>query len=128
MLAGLAGAPAMAQSEAGVLNAYVVKAPISGLPQGPYSQWTEAQSKMAFGRINGFCRYLCVDQYRNESFKDKTAAERAMAEARICLGACFVSHLPPDHPQSAGLMSQLHADHEKAKQLGSPVPWPLPGK
>jgi hypothetical protein len=123
-----AGAPAMAQSEEAKLNAYVVNAPIAGLPQGPYSRWTEAQRKMALGRINGFCRYLCVDRYRDQAFKDKMAAERAMAEAKVCLGACFISHLPADSPQAASLKRELHADHEKAMRLGSTVPWPLPEK
>ncbi len=127
-LAGAAGSPAMAQSEEAKLNAYIVTAPIAGLPQGPYSRWTEAQQKMALSRINGFCRSLCVDQHSSESFKDKMSAERAMTEARVCLGACFVSHLPPDAPQLPALKHELHADHEKAKLAGSTIPWPLPEK
>ena len=34
--------PAMAQSPEAEIDAYAVKAPISGLPSGPYSQWTVA--------------------------------------------------------------------------------------
>jgi hypothetical protein len=120
--------PAMAQSQEAEINAYAVKAPISGLPPGPYSGWTEAQRQTAFGRVRGFCQFLCVDKYANMAFPDRTAAERTAAEAKVCLGACIAGHLPPDYPQLAELTQQLHADYGKAKQAGSPIPWPLPGK
>jgi hypothetical protein len=128
MLAGLVCLPPAGQSQEGDVNAYIVKAPIAGLPSGPFSQWTEAQREMAFGRVRGFCQFLCVDKYGNESFRDRATAERTTAEAKVCLGACIAAHLPPDYPRYADLTKQLHADYDKAKQLGSNMPWPLPGK
>ncbi len=128
VLAGAFCAPAMAQSPEAEVNAYAVKAPISGLPKGPYGQWTEAQRQSAFGHIRGFCQFLCVDKYANTSFHDRAAAERAAFQAKVCLGACIAGHLPADYPQLADLTRQLHADYDKAKQLGSSIPWPLPGK
>jgi len=120
--------PAIAQSQEADVNAYIANAPISGLPRGPYSQWTEPQRKMAFGRVDGFCRFLCVDKYSNASFPDRAAAERAAAGAKLCLGACIVNHLPADYPGLDKLKQELRADWEKARQLGSAAPWPLAGK
>ncbi len=126
ILAGLVS-PA-AQSQEGDVNAYIVKAPIAGLPSGQFSQWTEPQREMAFGRVRGFCEFLCVDKYGNETFHDRAAAERTAAEAEVCLGACIAGHLPPDYPRYADLIKELHAGYDKAKQLGSKMPWPLAGK
>jgi hypothetical protein len=120
--------PAMAQSPEAEVNAYAVKAPISGLPAGPFSRWTEAQRQTSFGHVRGFCQFLCVDRYANMAFPDRAAAERTAAVAKVCLGACIAGHLPADYPQLAALTQQLHADYDKARQLGSAIPWPLPGK
>jgi hypothetical protein len=109
-------------------NAYIARAPIAGLPPGTYSQWTEAQRKTAYRRIGGFCEFLCVDAYGNRSFPNVAAAEKAKAEVKVCLGACIVNHLPADFPQLAELKQQLRADYDKARQLGSPIKWPLQGK
>ena len=128
VIASLAGQEAMAQSVDSDVNAYIARAPIAGLPPGTFSQWTEVQKKTAHARIGGFCQYLCVDAYGNTSFPNAAAAERAKAEVKVCLGACIVNHLPADYPQLAELKQQLRADYEKAKQLGSAVRWPLPGK
>jgi hypothetical protein len=119
-----AGAP----SGNGELNAYVVKAPIAGLPKGPFSQWSEVDKKNAVERVGGFCRYLCVEAYENNAFPNEAAANLARAEVKVCLGACIAAHLPADHPQLATIKEQLRANYEKAKQLGSSTPWPLPGK
>jgi hypothetical protein len=110
------------------VNAYIAKAPITGLPPGTYSQWTEEQKKTAIKRVGGFCEFLCVDSYGNTSFPDKAAAERAKAEAKVCLAACIVNHLPADYPQLNAMKQDLRADFEKAKKLGSAIAWPLPGK
>ncbi len=128
VLAVAAVAPAVAQSPQAEVNAYAVKAQISGLPSGPYSQWTEPQRQAVFGRVRGFCQFLCVDKYANMAFSDRAVAERVTVEAKVCLEACIAGHLPPDYPQLAELTKQLRADHEKARQLGSATPWPLPGK
>ena len=119
---------AMAQDPEAEANAAAVKAPISALPKGPYSQWTEPQRQSAFGQVRGFCQFLCVDKYANTAFPDHTAAERTAAVAKVCLGACIAGHLPADYPKLAELKQQLRADYDKAKQLGSAIPWPLPGK
>ncbi len=127
-LAGLVSNPPAGQAQEGDVNAYIVKAPIAGLPSGPFGKWTEAQREMAFGRVRGFCQFLCVDKYSNESFPSKDAAERTAAEAKVCLGACIAGHLPPDYPRYADLTKELHADYDQARQLGSKIPWPLPGQ
>jgi len=124
----LAWLQAAAQTPDGDVNAYIARAPIAGLPPGTYSQWTDAQRNTVVVRIGGFCRYLCADAYSNTSFPNLAAAERAKAEVKVCLGACIVSHLPADYPQLPDLKQQLHADYDKARQLGSPIKWPLPGK
>jgi len=127
VLAGL-GPAGIARSQEADINAYIVKAPIAGLPSGPFSQWTEAQRETAFGRVRGFCQFLCVDKYGSETFPDRATAERTALEAKVCLGACIAGHLPPDYPRYADLTKQLHADYDKARQLGSKIPWPLPGQ
>jgi hypothetical protein len=119
---------AYAQAQDGDVNAYIAKAPIAGLPPGGYAQWSEAQTQTALKRIGGFCEFMCVDSYGNTSFSDKPAAERAKAEAKVCLAACIVSHLPPDYPQLAAMKGDLRADFDKAKELGSKMKWPLPGR
>jgi hypothetical protein len=128
VLSLLAGLHAAAQTPDDSVNAYIAKAPIAGLPPGNYSQWTEAQKKTAYTRIGGFCQFLCVDAYGNRSFPNVAAAEKAKAEIKVCLGACIINHLPADFPELAGLKQQLRADFDKAKQLGSPIKWPLQGK
>ncbi len=129
-LAGFSCRGALALTQDTDVNSYIAKAPIPGVPPGSnsYSQWSEGQRKTAFGRIRGFCQFLCVDKYSGASFKSRAAAERTMTEAKVCLEACIVNHLPPDYPGLAGLKQQLHADYGKVRQLGSPIPWPLPGK
>ena len=117
-----------AQAKDEDLNAHIAKAPIAGLPPGTYSQWTDEQKKTAIRRVGGFCEFLCVDSYGNTSFPNKAAAERAKAEAKVCLAACIVNHLPADYPQLNAMKQDLRADFEKAKKLGSSVIWPLPGK
>ncbi len=124
-MAGLAFGSALAQSQDD--NAYIARTPISGVPQIPYSAWTEAQQKTIFPRVDGFCRFLCVDKYNNTSFPNKAAAERAATEAKVCLGACIVNHLPLDYPNLIVLARQLRADFARAKELGSTITWPLPG-
>ena len=119
---------AVAQVKDEDVNAYIAKAPIAGLPPGTYSQWTEEQKKTAITRVGGFCEFLCVDSYSNTSFPNKAAADRAKAEAKVCLAACIVNHLPADYPQLSAMRQDLHADFERAKKLGSAMAWPLPGK
>jgi len=119
---------AVAQAKGEELNAYIAKAPITCLPPGTYSQWTDEQKKTAIKRVGGFCEFLCVDSYGNTSFPNKAAADRATAEAKVCLAACIVNHLPADYPQLAAMKQDLRADFEKAKKLGSAMAWPLPGK
>ena len=123
----LASTPA-AQAKDEDLNAHIAKAPIAGLPPGTYSQWTDEQKKTAIRRVGGFCEFLCVDSYGNASFPNVAAAERARAEAKVCLAACIVNHLPADYPHLNGMKQDLRADFEKAKKLGSSIVWPLPGK
>jgi hypothetical protein len=123
----LASTPA-AQAKDEDLNAHIAKAPIAGLPPGTYSQWTDEQKKTAMRRVGGFCEFLCVDSYGSASFPNVAAAERAKAEAKVCLAACIVNHLPADYPQLNGMKQDLRADFEKAKKLGSPIKWPLPEK
>jgi hypothetical protein len=125
----LANCPsASAQSPEAEVNAYAVKAPISGIPTSAYSEWTETQRQSTFGKVRGFCQFLCVDKYATAAFPDKAAADRTATTAKVCLEACIVAHLPADYPQLADLTEQLRADYGKAKQLGSAIPWPLPGK
>jgi hypothetical protein len=119
---------AVAQSKDGDVNAYIAAAPIAGLPEGTFSQWTEAQKKTAVSRIGGFCQFLCVDAYSNVTFPNVAAAERAKADVKLCLSACIVNHLPKDYPDLEGLKQDLRANYDKAKQLGSAAPWPLPRK
>ena len=118
----------VAQAKDEDVNAHIAKAPITGLPPGLYSQWTEEQKKTATKRVGGFCEFLCVDSYGNASFPNKAAAERAKAEAKVCLAACIVNHLPADYPQLNAMKQDLRADFEKARKLGSAIAWPLPGK
>ena len=117
-----------AQAKDEDLNAHIAKAPIAGLPPGTYSRWTDEQKKTAIRRVGGFCEFLCVDSYGTASFPNVAAAERARAEAKVCLAACIVNHLPADYPQLNGMKQDLRADFEKAKKLGSPITWPLPEK
>ena len=126
-LTALALHPCGSRSQESDVNAYISRAPIAGLPQGPYSRWTDEQKKLAFKRVVGFCDFLCVDSH-SKSYPSKAAADRATSEAKTCLGACVVNHLPQDFPQRAALKAQLRADYERAKQLGSTVPWPLPDR
>ena len=119
---------AFAQSPDAEVAAYAVNAPISGLPAVPYSQWTPAQRLSTFGKVRGFCQFLCVDKYETASFPKKAAVDRAAAVAKVCLEACIVGHLPADYPQIADLKQELHKDFDKAKQLGAGLSWPLPGK
>ncbi|MGA7328492.1 MAG: hypothetical protein WBX25_29380 [Rhodomicrobium sp.] len=127
ILFALAARPAVfAQSSDSDVNAYIAKVPIAGLPGGPYAQWTEEQRKTAFQRVESFCRYVCVDRYTNASFPDKAAAMRAMAEAKVCLGACVFNHLPADYPNLSSVKQETLTDYNKARQLGSQVTWPLP--
>lgn len=121
-------APGAALGQDANVNAYIVKAPIAGAPSGPFSHWSEAERQVAFGRVKGFCEFLCVDKYKGERFPDKATAERTAVEAKVCLGACIAGHLPADYPHYADLTKQLHADYDKARQLGSKQAWPLPGK
>jgi hypothetical protein len=116
-----------AASQENDVNAYIARAPIAGVPNAPYGQWNEEQKKGAFKRVVSFCEFLCIDS-RAASYLDKAAADRATAEAKTCLGACIVNHLPQDFPQLAALKTQLRSDYEKAKQLGSSIAWPLQGK
>ena len=124
----VAAGATLAQTPDGDVNAYIAKAPIAGLPQGDYAHWTDQQRATAFKRIGGFCDFLCLDSYGNARFPDVAAAERAKAEAKVCLAACIVSHLPGDYPQLAAMTSDLRADFDRAKQLGSQMKWPLPGR
>ena len=110
------------------INAHIAKAPIAGLPQGNYSQWSQEQKNTTIKRVGGFCEFLCLDPYSNTSFPNVAIAELIKAEAKVCLAACIVNHLPPDYPQLAGMKQDLRTDFEKAKKLGSPINWPLPGK
>ena len=119
---------AVAQAKDEDVNAYIAKAPITGLPPGAYSQWSEEQKKTAIKRVGGFCEFLCVDFYGSTSFPNKAAADRAKAEAKVCLAACIVNHLPADYPQLSAMKQDLLADFEVAKKLGSAIAWPLPGK
>ncbi len=119
---------AVAQAKDEDVNAYIAKAPITGLPPGAYGQWSEEQKKTAIKRVGGFCEFLCVDSYGSTSFPNKAAADRAKAEAKVCLAACIVNHLPADYPQLSAMKQDLHADFEVAKKLGSAIAWPLPGK
>jgi hypothetical protein len=123
---GAAGA-AFAEAQ-GDVNAYIATAPISGLPPGRWAQWSDEQRAAAFKRIGGFCEFMCVDSYGSTTFPNAAAAERAKAEAKVCLAACIVNHLPPDYPQLAAMKGDLRADFDKAKQLGSTMKWPLPGR
>jgi hypothetical protein len=109
------------------VNAYIAKAPIAGVPAGPYGQWSEDQKKTAFKRVAGFCQFLCVDP-KAQTYASPQAAEIATAEAKTCLGACVVSHLPLDFPRYNDLQAQLKSDYARAKQLGSRISWPLPGR
>ncbi len=118
----------VAQAKAEDVNAHIAKAPIAGLPPGTYNKWTDEQKKTAIKRVGGFCEFLCVDSYGNTSFRNQAAAERAKAEAKVCLAACIVNHLPPDYPQLAAMEQDLRADFEKARKLGSAIAWPLQGK
>jgi hypothetical protein len=122
----LAAGAALAEAQDGDVNAYIAKAPIAGLPPGVYAQWSEEQKRTAFKRIGGFCEFMCVDSYGNASFPNVAAAERAKAEAKVCLGACIFNHLPADYPQLSAMKSDLRADFDKAKDLGSKMKWPLP--
>jgi hypothetical protein len=117
---------ANAQTLDGDAIAYIAKAPIAGLPAGNYAQWTEEQRAAALKRIGGFCEFMCVDSYGAAGFTSAAEAERAKAEAKFCLAACIVAHLPPDYPQLAGMKTDLRADFDKAKALGSALKWPLP--
>jgi len=131
MLIGLAAvfcAPAIAQPPQAEINAYAVKAPISGLPKGPYSQWTAKQRQMVFGHIRSFCQFLCMDKNANMVFPDRASADRTMAESKICLGGCIAGHLPADYPGLGEFKQQLRADYDQARKMGSTTPWPLPGK
>jgi hypothetical protein len=116
-----------AASQESDVNAYIAKAPIAGVPNTPYGQWNEEQKKGTFKRVVSFCEFLCVDSHA-ASYPNKAAADRATAEAKTCLGACVVNHLPQDFPQLAALKAQLRSDYEKAKQLGSSIAWPPQGK
>ena len=118
----------VAQAKDEDVNAHIAKAPIAGLPPGSFSQWTEEQKKTAIKRVGGFCEFLCVDSYGSTSFSNKAEADRAKAEAKVCLAACIVSHLPPDYPQLSAMKQDLRADFEKARKLGSAIVWPLSGK
>jgi hypothetical protein len=119
---------ASARAEERDVNAFIAKTPIMGLPAGNYSQWTDEQKKTAFTKIGGFCQFLCVDTYGNAAFRNKAVADRAKAEAKVCLGTCIIGHLPKDYPQLPALKQQLQADYAMAKQLGSSVPPPQQGK
>jgi hypothetical protein len=127
LIAAIPG-PAIAQAKDADVNSYIAKAPIEGLPQGPYKRWNDDDKKKAYARVGGFCQFLCVDAYGNATFPNIAAAERARTEVRVCLGACIVNHLPPDYPDLPALTQELHANYDRAKQLGSSAPWPLPGK
>ncbi len=118
----------VAQAKDEDVNAHIAKAPIAGLPPGTYSQWTDEQKKTVIKRVGGFCEFLCVDSYGNTAFPNKAAAERAKAEAKVCLAACIVNHLPPDYPALSAMKQDLRADFDKARQLGSAIVWPLPGR
>jgi hypothetical protein len=120
------GSVALAKDED--VNAFIARAPITGLPPGTYGQWSEEQKKTVIKRVGGFCEFLCVDSYGNTSFPTRAAADRATAEAKVCLAACIVNHLPGDYPQLAAMKQDLRTDFEKAKKLGSAMAWPLPGK
>jgi hypothetical protein len=124
----LAAAVALAQAPDGDVNAYIAKVPIAGLPAGNYAQWSDEQQRTAFKRIGGFCEFMCLDSYANTSFPNMAAAERAKAEAKVCLAACIVNHLPPDYPQLSAMKGDLRADYDKAKELGSKMKLPLPGR
>ncbi len=117
---------AMAQTRGADVNAYIAKTPIAGLPAGSFSQWTEEQKKTAITRIGGFCEFLCVDPPR--TLPNVAAVELTKAEAKVCLAACIVNHLPPDYPQLMGMKQDLRINYDRAKKLGSAMGWPLPGK
>ncbi len=123
----LGPAPA-ANAQNGDINSYIARAPIAGLPKGAYNQWSDQERITAHKRIGGFCDYLCVDAYGNGSFTSVQAADRAKAEAKVCLGACILNHLPPDYPNMPQLKQQVSTDYAEAKRLGSTLPWPLPQK
>ncbi len=127
-IGGLPLSSADVQSKEVDLNTYIAQLPIAGLPEGLFAKWTDDQKRTAFKRIGGFCQFLCVDSYANITFANAAAAEKAKAEVKVCLGACIVNHLPSDYPDLAGMKQDLRANYEKAKQLGSSAPWPLPGK
>ncbi|MFT4077865.1 hypothetical protein [Rhodomicrobium lacus] len=105
---------------------YIATAPISGLPKGPFSSWSDAERGAALKRIGGFCQFLCVDSFGNTAFPNIAAAERARAEAKLCLQACVVGHLPADYPNRDTMKQDLRAAYDTARRQGSPVAWPLP--
>jgi len=108
--------------------AYIATAPISGLPPGPYKTWSEDQKALALKRIGGFCQFLCVDSFGTTTFRNVAAAERARAEAKVCLQACTLGHVPKDYPNRDAMKQDLRAAHEAAKKLGSAIAWPLPNE
>ncbi len=110
------------------VNSYIARAPITGLPAGAYNQWSDQERITAHKRIGSFCEYLCVDAYGKGSFPNAQSADRAKAEAKVCLGACILNHLPPDYPAMPQLRQQVSTDYAEAKRLGSTIPWPLPQK
>ena len=122
----IASTPALSKEED--LFTHIAKAPIAGVPPGAYSQWTDEEKKTAITRIGSFCEFLCIDSYGTATFPNVAAAERAKAEAKVCLAACIVNHLPSDYPQRAAMKDDLRADYDKARKAGSPIPWPLPGQ
>jgi len=123
----IAAAPLQVRAADADVNAYIAKAPITGVPSTAYSAWTGEQKTTAFKRVVSFCQFLCVDPRAN-NYASQQSAELATAEAKTCLGACVVNHLPPDFPQYAALQAQLKTDFARAKQLGSAIAWPLPGR
>ncbi|ADP69429.1 hypothetical protein Rvan_0139 [Rhodomicrobium vannielii ATCC 17100] len=105
---------------------YIATAPISGLPKGLYKDWTDDEKGTAFKRIGGFCQFLCVDSFGNTTFPNVAAADRARAEAKLCLQACVVGHLPRDYPNRDAMKEDLRVAYDAARKQGSAVAWPLP--
>jgi hypothetical protein len=109
------------------MNTYIAQMPIAGLPRGAYDQWSDADKINAYKRLGGFCEYLCVDAYApGGSFPNERAAQLAAAEAKVCLSACIINHMPPDYPAMSGLKKRMRVNFDEAKRLGSKLPWPLP--
>jgi hypothetical protein len=88
-----------------------------GIPDTPYSTWTDAEKQAAGARLGELAKQQCMHYADN-------GGQRGAFEAAACVDAMFVNHLPADYPNLQQFKDMARDNYQKAKNMGSVMPEP----